>query len=113
MSKRDLSAVGDVADEVRAMLGMDDLSKATVDHVHRAIYDFLLQSDKTFKEGMETARQTGRKSFRKPLPTLSPEPAEELPESSPEELHAARRVIVPVAAGADRRGGNSADLVAA
>ena len=66
LSKRDLSAVGDVATEVRAMLGTDDLSKASLDHVHRAIYDFLLPSDKTFLEGMEAARQTGRKSFRKP-----------------------------------------------
>jgi len=70
LSKRDLSAVGDVATEVRAMLGTDDLSKASVNHVHRAIYDFLLPSDKTFLEGMETARQMGRKSHRKPAPAL-------------------------------------------
>ena len=72
---RDLSAIGDVANEVRAMLGTDDLSKATLEHVHRAIYDFLLPSDKTFLEGMKAARQTGRKSLRKPAP--------ELPEDEP------------------------------
>ena len=61
LSKRDLSAVGDVANEVRAMLGSDDLSKATLDHVHRAIYDYLFPSDKAFLEGMEAARNAGRK----------------------------------------------------
>jgi hypothetical protein len=70
LSKRDLSAVGDVADEVRAMLGTDDLSKASLDQVHRAIYDFLLPSDKTFLEGMEAARNSGRKSRRMAVPVL-------------------------------------------
>jgi hypothetical protein len=70
LSKRDLSAVGDVASEVRAMLGTDDLSGATLDHVHRAIYDYLLPSDKTFLEGMAAARNTGRKSRPKPLAVL-------------------------------------------
>jgi hypothetical protein len=83
LSKRDLSAVGDVAAEVRAMLGTDDLSNATVDHVHRAIYDFLLPSDKTFLEGMEAARNIGRKSRRKPVPMLPEEPASE---PAPEEI---------------------------
>lgn len=70
LSKRDVSAVGDVATEVRVMLGTDDLSKATLNQVHRAIYDFLLPSDKNFLEGMEAARQTGRK--RLPKPALAP-----------------------------------------
>jgi hypothetical protein len=80
LSKRDLSAVGDVASEVRAMLGTDDLSKASLDHVHRAIYDFLLPSDKTFLEGMAAARNTGRKSRPKPEPVL---PEETGPEFEP------------------------------
>ena len=87
VSKRDLSAVGDVAAEVRAMLGTDDLSKATVGHVHRAIYDHLIPSDETFLEGMKAARNTGRKSQRKPLPTLPEEPA---PEPAGEEILPAR-----------------------
>ncbi|HTX21460.1 MAG TPA: ATP-binding protein, partial [Candidatus Aquilonibacter sp.] len=78
LSKRDLSAVGDVAAEVRVMLGTDDLSGASVDHIHRAIYDFLLPSDKTFLEGMAAARQTGRKTFRKAAPVLPEEPAPEI-----------------------------------
>ena len=87
LSKRDLSAVGDVASEVRAMLGTDDLSKATLDHVHSAIYDFLLPSDKTFLEGMAAARQTCRKSFPKTARALPEEPAPEIaPEDAPREI---------------------------
>jgi len=82
LSKRDLSAIGDVASEVRAMLGTDDLSKATLDNVHRAIYDFLLPSDKTFLEGMEAARNSGRKLRSKPAPIL-PESDEPEIESAP------------------------------
>ena len=70
LSKRDLSAVGDVASEVRALLGTDDLSKTTLEHVLRAIYDFLLPSDKTFQEDMAAARNTGRKSRRMATPIL-------------------------------------------
>ncbi len=81
LSKRDLSAVGDVASEVRAMLGTDDLSKATLDHVHRAIYDFLLPSDKTFLEGMEAARVQGRKFIKR---ASLPVPVESDPETVPE-----------------------------
>jgi hypothetical protein len=113
LSKRDVSAVGDVASEVRAMLGADDLSGTTVDHVHRAIYEYLLPSDKTFKEGMEAARQTGRKSFRKPVPVLSPEPLAEPPESGPAETAGARRGVLPAAFGTRSRAENFAALVAA
>lgn len=70
LSKRDLSAVGDVADEVRAMLGSDDLSKATLRQVHRAIHEYLLLSDKTFLEGMAAARslvKRGRKPASAPI----------------------------------------------
>ena len=67
LSKRDLSAVGDVADEVRAMLGNDDLSKATLNQVHKVIHEYLLPSDKTFMEGMAAARSQVRRG-RKPTP---------------------------------------------
>jgi hypothetical protein len=83
VSKRDLSAVGDVADEVRARLGTEDLSNASADHVNRAIHEFLLPSDETFLEGMAAARNSGRKSFRKPALPLPEEPA---PESTAEEI---------------------------
>ena len=113
LSKRDLSAVGDVASEVRAMLGTDDLSGATLDHVHRAIHEYLLPSDETFLEGMEAARQRGRKSFRKPAPVPPLEALQEPQESSPEETIDAMRGIVPVASGLSRRAVNPAALVAA
>jgi len=88
LSKRDLSAVGDVADEVRAMIGSGDLSRASLDQVHRAIYDFLLPSDKTFLEGMAAARNTGRPSRPKPAPALpdleeEPVPARPAPAALP------------------------------
>jgi hypothetical protein len=71
-----------VADEVRAMLGTDDLSKATLEHVHRAIYDFLLPSDKTFLEGMAAARNTGRKFMSKPLAVLPEDAGQEVEPAS-------------------------------
>ena len=66
LSKRDLSAVGDLADEVRAMLSSDDLSKATLRQVYRAIHEHLVPSDKTFLEGMAAARSLVRRG-RKPV----------------------------------------------
>ncbi|MDE2106198.1 MAG: ATP-binding protein [Patescibacteria group bacterium] len=113
LSKRDLSAVGDVATEVRAMLGTDDLSKASVEQVRRAIYDFLLPSDKAFLEGMEAARQTGRKSFRKSMRALPAEALQEPQEPPQEESRGARRGIAPLVNGQRRRAENPADLVAA
>ena len=110
LSKRDVSAVGDVASEVRAMLGTDDLSRANTDHVHRAIYDFLLPSDKTFLEGMAAARQAGKKSFRRPVPALPEEPAPETPQ---DESGSARRGVRPVVAGAGRRAENPATFATA
>jgi len=113
LSKRDLSAVGDVADEVRAILGSDDLDKATIDHVQRAIYEFLLPSDKTFLEGMAAARQTGTKPFRKPALALPAEALQEPQARALDESSVARRGIVPIADGQRRRAGNPAALVAA
>ena len=107
LSKRDLSAVGDVADEVRAMLGTDDLSKASVDHVHQAIYDFLLPSDKTFLEDMAAARSTGRKYFRKTAPSL---PEESAPESPQEEFQPAR-VRAPLCVAGSRHRASDVELV--
>jgi DNA transposition AAA+ family ATPase len=113
LSKRDLSAVGDVASEVRAMLGTDDLSKATLDQVHRAIYDFLLPSDKTFLEGMEAARQSGRKSFRKSAPALPEETLQEPVQPPQEERQSARRGVVPIASASRQRAENPAALIVA
>ncbi|MGA2029598.1 MAG: ATP-binding protein [Verrucomicrobiota bacterium] len=108
LSKRDLSAVGDVAAEVRVMLGTEDLSNATVNHVHRAIYDFLLPSDKTFLEGMEAARNIGRKSIRKPTRQLPDDPALE-----PEEISSAHPSGSLTLPGSRVRAGVEASLIEA
>ncbi len=68
LSKRDLSAVGDVAAEVRAMLGTEDLSRATVAHVHRAITEFLIPSDQAFKVSLDAAESAQRPGRRRPAP---------------------------------------------
>jgi len=95
LSKRDLSAVGDVADEVRAMLESDDLSLAKPEHIQRAIYEFLIPSDKSFLEGMAAARAIGRKTQRRPAPpamedsqpeATTPAPGRNAPESDSEIL---------------------------
>jgi hypothetical protein len=89
LSKRDLSAVGDVAKEVLAMLGSDDLSLATTDHVHRAIYDFLIPSDKAFLEGMAAARVSSPKPQRKQaLSAIEYSPTEILPDKDAPRRHA-------------------------
>lgn len=76
LSKRDLSAVGDVADEVRALLGSEDLKRATERHVHQAIHEYLVPSDKSFLEGMENARNMKPRRGRKSVvaPATAPEP---------------------------------------
>ena len=66
LSKRDLSAVGDVAAEVRAMLGTEDLSRATVAHVHRAITEYLIPSDQAFKVSLDAAESAQRPGRRRP-----------------------------------------------
>ena len=81
-----------MASEVRAMLGTDDLSGATLDQVHRAIYDYLLPSDKTFMEGMEAARNIGRKSRPRPAAAL---PEETGPEYEPAPAPAVRPEYPP------------------
>lgn len=68
LSKRDLSAVGDVAAEIRAMLGTDNLGKVSVEHVHRAISDFLIPSDQAFKVSLDAAESAQRKTNRRPAP---------------------------------------------
>ena len=72
LTKRDLSAVGDVAAEIRAMLGTEDLGKATVEHVHRAITEFLIPSDQAFRVALDEAESAQRKSSRRPAPAMLP-----------------------------------------
>ena len=52
---RDLSAVGDVAREVRVMMGTEDLTGATLAQIRHAIDDFLIPSDLAFTVGLASA----------------------------------------------------------
>jgi hypothetical protein len=78
LSKRDLSAVGDVVTEVSTMIGADNLGKVSIEQVHKAIYEFLLPSDKAFLEGMEQSRITSRRGARAPVRAVAiPEPPQD------------------------------------
>ena len=116
LSKRDLSAVGDVAEEVRAMLGTDDLSKATIRHIDQAIHEFLLPSDDTFLKGMAAVRNTGRKLGRKIAPKTPAASALENfqdEENQPAPAHVSRAIKPAAEIGADipRRAGGVLELV--
>ncbi len=78
LSKRDLSAVGDIAAEVRYMLGSDDLSRATVAHVDRAISEFLIPSDLAFKMSLDKAEADQRKGRSRPAPQALPDVPEDV-----------------------------------
>ena len=84
LSKRDLSAVGDVAAEIRAMLGPENLSKISVEHVHRAITEFLIPSDQAFKVSLDAAESAQRKTNRRPAPLVLPILADESEPMEPE-----------------------------
>jgi hypothetical protein len=89
-----------VANEVRDIIGTDDLSQATVEHVTRAIYERLLPSDQTFLEGMAAARTAVRKGrpprLAPPAPSL-PDPADATPagDDAPPDLAAGHLVKTP------------------
>ena len=126
LSKRDLSAVGDVADEVRVMLGTDDLGKATARQVHRAIHEYLLPSDKTFLEDMGAARSLIKKPGRRPaLLMAAPQPAAPLEEEPADHAQSVARtglrtdvapvrgITPPSVSGSRRKFGSEAELATA
>ena len=78
LSKRDLSAVGDVVREAKLLAEEDGASKVTFEHVKRAIYEVLIVSDVPWAE-MEKRLQhqkLGRKASRQ-APALEPEASQE------------------------------------
>jgi hypothetical protein len=77
LSRRDLSAVGDVAAEVRAMLGTEDLSGVSVAHVRQAITEFLIPSDQAFRVSLDAAESAQRNTSRRPAPAAPPIMADE------------------------------------
>lgn len=50
------------------MLGTENLSKVSVEHVHRAISEFLIPSDQAFKVSLDAAESAQRKTNRRPAP---------------------------------------------
>ncbi len=119
LSTRDLSAIGDVADEVRAMLGSDDLSMAKLEHVTRAIHEFQLPSDKAFLEGMAVARSTGRKTIPKPAPPVMEDSSQETETSALSRQNAGTTPVVfptarsrvPASASGSRSHARAGELV--
>jgi hypothetical protein len=78
MSKRDLSAVGDVAREAKLLAEEDGASHVTFEHVKRVIHEVLFVSDVPWAE-MEKRLQLkkiGRKASRHSL-SVAQEPAPE------------------------------------
>ena len=82
LSKRDLSAVGDVVRESKLLAEQEGAAKVTFEHVKRAIYEVLLVSDSPWAE-MEKRLQhqkLGRKAPRQTI-TVEPEGVQEPPET--------------------------------
>jgi hypothetical protein len=82
ISKRDLSAVGDVVRESKLLAEQEGAAKVTYEHVKRAIHEVLLVSDLPWAE-MEKRLQhqkLGRKAPRH-APAIEPETGQEPPEA--------------------------------
>jgi hypothetical protein len=82
LSKRDLSAVGDVAREAKLLAEEDGASRVTFEHVKRAIHEVLIVSDVPWAE-MEKRlehKKLGRKAPQQAL-TVEPEASQERPEA--------------------------------
>lgn len=101
-SGRDLSALGDVATELRELLGTSDFSKATFKQIDQIIQENLYPSDNAFITEMEIARQKLPKGRKQPAPALpnrddsvesevsQAQPAESVAPSRLNRLHAFR-----------------------
>ena len=78
LSKRDLSAVGDVVREAKLLAEEDGARKVTFEHVKRAIYEVLIASDVPWAE-MEKRlhqKQLGRRATPQ-APALEPQASQE------------------------------------
>ncbi|HEY1662157.1 MAG TPA: ATP-binding protein [Verrucomicrobiae bacterium] len=111
LSKRDVSGVGDVASEVRVMLGTEDLSATRATHVHRAITDFLLPGDETFAEGMAAVRKGGRKIIRKAVPVILSDDVSETKSVAEPQQEFDRTALPPAPSRARGRSTNAAELM--
>jgi hypothetical protein len=75
LTRRDLSAVGDVVDEIKAMQGQDVLTKVTYEQVTQVIDEHLVPSEKNFVEAIQEAAHKSaptRRRHKSPTPVLEP-----------------------------------------
>jgi hypothetical protein len=82
LSKRDVSAVGDIVREAKLLAEKDASRRVTFEHVKRAMYEVLIPSDVPWAE-MEKRlqhRKLGRKAPRQTI-TVEPEGIQEPPEA--------------------------------
>jgi DNA transposition AAA+ family ATPase len=102
LSKRDLSAVGDIVREAKLLAEEEGAKKVTFEHVKRAIHEVLFVSDVPWAEMEKRLRD--KKLEHKALrhsPSIAPEPA---PEDVPEPAETRGRDISPRLAPSAPRG---------
>ncbi len=86
ISKRDLSAVGDVVREAKLSAGQDGAKQVGFKHIREAIYEVQLRSDEPWAE-MERRIEWGRGGRRAALPDVPAREGEpDLPAPAPAEL---------------------------
>jgi len=112
LTRRDLSAVGDVVDEIKAMQGRDVLAKVTYEEIVRVIDEHLVPSEKNFVEAITEAQE--RVAPRRSKRTRSETSATEAPadgedlagdkeiEEQPENETDRNRIATPRSVGAPR-----------
>lgn len=88
LSKRDLSAVGDVVRESKLLAEQEGAAKVTFEHVKRAINEVLLVSDLPWAEMEKRLRsqKPGRRALPE-APALAPEPALERAETQERDIN--------------------------
>jgi hypothetical protein len=88
LSKRDLSAVGDVVRESKLLAEQEGAAKVTFEHVNRAIHEVLLVSDLPWAEMEKRLRnqKPGRRALPE-APALAPEPAQEPAETRERDIN--------------------------
>jgi hypothetical protein len=87
MSKRDLSAVGDIVQEAKLMAEKQGARRVSFEHVKRAMYEDLIPSDVPFAEMEKRLQQPMRRGKAlRDVPALSPEPDQEPAETPKREI---------------------------
>jgi hypothetical protein len=91
LSKRDLSAVGDVVRESKLLAEQEGAAKVTFEHVKRAIHEVLFVSDLPWAEMEKRLRnqKPGRRALPE-APALAPEPPQEPAETQERDINPRR-----------------------